>query len=141
MSHSDLIKSGRVYLVNLPVTETHSHGTGDIVGIKSVILEIITESGQIGWGEASPWAVFTGTAEGNKAALESYFIPALIGRSVMDVDVIMTELERMVVHCSEAKAAVEMALLDLKGKMLGLRVCDLLGGGLSGKISDEFFGG
>ena len=34
----------------------------------------------------------------------------------------------MVVHCGEAKAALETALLDLKGRLLGVPIYELLGG-------------
>ncbi|WP_343562628.1 enolase C-terminal domain-like protein [Kiloniella sp. b19] len=122
------IVSGEVYIVDLPVTEVHSHGSGDVKTIRSVLLELTTDSGLTGWGEASPWAVFTGTVESNAAALKNYFIPAIIGRSPFDVEVILDQMDRMVVHASEAKAALEMALLDLTGKALDTRVCDLLGG-------------
>jgi muconate cycloisomerase len=128
MTQSHLIKSGRVRIVELPVTETHSHGSGDIKSVKSVILELTTETGLTGWGEASPWPVFTGTAEANASALHDYFLPMIIGRNAFDVEVFMTEAEKCVVHCSEAKAALESALLDIMGKALQVPVHVLLGG-------------
>ncbi len=128
MSSSHLIRSGGVRVVEVPVTEIHSHGSGDISSVKSVVLELTTESGLTGWGEASPWPVFTGTPESNASALADYFIPMIIGRSVFDVEVFMAEAEKHVVHCSEAKAALETALLDIIGKVSGVPIYDLLGG-------------
>lgn len=128
MTRSHKVKSGRVHLVELPVEEIHSHGSGDVACVKSVILELTTDTGITGWGEASPWPVFTGTPEANASALKDYFIPAILGRSAFDVEVLMADAGRRVVHCWEAKAALEMALLDIQGKALGLAVHDLLGG-------------
>jgi muconate cycloisomerase len=128
MTRNHKIQAGRVHIVDIPVTETHSHGSGDVDSVKSVILELATDTGITGWGEASPWPVFTGTPEGNASALRNYFIPAITGRNPFDVEVILAEADKQVVHCSEAKAALETALLDIMGKALELPIYDLLGG-------------
>lgn len=128
MTDPHRIQSGRVRIVEIPVTETHSHGSGDIKSVKSVLLELTTDTGITGWGEASPWPVFTGTPEANASALKDYFIPMISGRSVFDVEVFMAQADKAVVHCSEAKAALETALLDIIGKAQGLPIYDLLGG-------------
>jgi len=128
LAHRHRIRSGRVSIVVLPVTE-HSHGSGDVASVKTVILELTTDTGITGWGEASPWPVFSGTAEGNASALTSYFIPAILGRDPFSAEVLLAEADKSVVHCSEAKAALEMALLDIMGKALELPIHALLGGG------------
>ncbi len=128
MTRSHKVQSGRVTIVDIPVTETHSHGSGDVDSVKTVILELTTDTGITGWGEASPWPVFTGTPEGNASALTNYLIPAVTGRNAFDVEVLLAEADKIIVHHSEAKAALETALLDIMGKALGLPICDLLGG-------------
>jgi len=138
MTRAHNIRSGRVHLVNLPVEEIHSHGSGDIGSVKSVILELTTDTGITGWGEASPWPVFTGTVEGNAGALNNVFIPALIGRNAFDVEVLLTQAEKSVVHCSEARAALETALLDIQGKALDVPVYDLLGGAHRDRLNLSF---
>jgi len=122
------IRSGRVHLVEIPVTETHSHGSGDVDVVKTVILELTTESGLTGWGEASPWPVFTGTPEATIGALTNYFLPMVVGRDPSQVEVLLAEADKAVVHCPEAKAALETALLDITGRALGVPIHDLLGG-------------
>lgn len=128
MTRDHKIESGRVTIVEIPVTETHSHGSGDVDSVKTVILELTTDTGITGWGEASPWPVFTGTPEGNASALAHYLIPAIAGRNPFDVEVLLAQADKTVVHHSEAKAALETALLDIMGKALGLPIYDLLGG-------------
>ena len=59
-------------------TLTWSLTSGDVGSIKTVIVELTTDTGITGWGEASPWPVFTGTAEGNANALSHYFISAIM---------------------------------------------------------------
>ena len=122
------IERMRVHIVDIPAVAVHSHGSGDASGIRSVILELETGSGCTGWGEASPWPVFTGTAEANAAALHRHIRPHVIGKDPRQASRIMDLAETTVVGCDEAKAALETALLDIVGKLSGLSMSDLLGG-------------
>jgi len=115
-------------ILELPVKTVHSHGSGDISVFKTVIVEINTDAGITGFGEASPWSVFTGTAEGNAAAIDLYYKPFLIGANPFQVEKLMYLAEQEVVHCSEARAALETALLDIKGRALNCSISDLVGG-------------
>lgn len=122
------ITSMRVHCVFIPARAVHSHGSGDVAGINIALCELLTASGLTGWGEASPWPVFTGTLEGNAAALDKYFRPLVIGQDPVKVEPIMLEAERALTGHNEAKAALETALLDLAGQIAGLSIADLLGG-------------
>ncbi len=118
-----------VWHAQLPVKTRRDHGIGTVSdNIDVVIVRLTCESGVHGFGEASPWSVFTGTAEGNFAALNRYIRPLVVGRSMRDVQLIMSEADHIVVHCGEAKAALETALLDLKGRLLEVPIYELLGG-------------
>ncbi len=128
----------RVHRILIPAKAVHSHGSGDVAGVHSVILELTTDSGLTGWGEASPWPVFTGTAEANAAALHVYFRPFLQGADPVQVEAHMQEADRALVGHPEAKAALEMALLDLAGKVSGLSVSELVGGRLRNDIGLSF---
>lgn len=125
---SDPIIAMRVHVLRMPTLATHAHGIGDVSSFDTVILELKTSSGITGWGEASPWPVFTGTVEASVAALHVFMRPYLMGADPCLVEKHLAAMDRMVVNCTEAKAAVEMALLDIMGKMSGLSVGDLIGG-------------
>ena len=126
----DLRISGlTVDLVRWPLRMTRRHGVGDIErSVAGAIVKITTDAGIDGWGEASPWSVFTGTAEANAAGIHHYFRPLLIGANPLEMGVIMCRLERALVGHTEAKAAIEMALFDIAGKRLNAPVARLLGG-------------
>jgi muconate cycloisomerase len=121
------IQQIRIHQILIPAKAVHSHGSGDVAGINSVILEVVTDTGLTGWGEASPWPVFTGTREGNAAALHVHLRPHLMGQDPVQVEKHMAMAERVLVGHPEAKAALEMALLDLTGQITGLQVCELVG--------------
>jgi muconate cycloisomerase len=118
-----------VTTVSLPVRTARNHGIGAVSGsIRNVLVKLETEDGIHGWGEASPWPAFTGTAEATAAALEVYLRPLVIGGRAGHVTRIMAQADRALTGHSDAKAALEMALYDLMGRELGVSVTDLLGG-------------
>ncbi len=118
-----------VWHLRLPVNARRDHGIGPVEHeIDIVVLRLTAEGGESGFGEASPWSVFTGSAEASFAALDRYIRPLVVGRFVGDRAAIMQEAAKAVAHCTEAKAALESALLDLQGRIAGLPVWALLGG-------------
>ena len=118
-----------VWHLQLPVNARRDHGIGPVEHvIDVVVLRLTAEGGESGFGEASPWSVFTGSAEASFAALDRYIRPLVVGRFVGDRAAIMQEAAKAVAHCTEAKAALESALLDLQGRIAGLPVWALLGG-------------
>ena len=123
-----LVSDMRVHIVDLPTRAVHSHGSGDVSSIHSIVLELVTDSGITGWGEASPWPVFTGTIETNTAALHTYYRPHVVGANALETNKILAHAEQLVVGCPEARAALESALLDIVGKSKDMSVSELFGG-------------
>jgi muconate cycloisomerase len=118
-----------VFVTDIPVRLMRRHGSGDVAGsVKNAILKLETDAGLTGWGDAAPWAVFTGTIEANVAALHVYLRPLLIGADPHRIEDLMVAADHAVVGHPEAKAAIEMALFDIVGQASGLPVAELLGG-------------
>jgi muconate cycloisomerase len=94
-----------------------------------VLVKIGDDEGRIGLGEASVTCIWSGeTQAGVMALFEQEIKPALVGADPFDIEWIMRRLDRAIHANSFAKGAVEMALLDLQGKTLGVPVYKLLGG-------------
>nr|WP_232372756.1 enolase C-terminal domain-like protein [Acuticoccus mangrovi] len=131
----------------LPVVSRRDHGIGSVAGsVEVIVVRLTAEGGRVGWGEASPWSVFTGTPEAAYAALDRYMRPAVLGAAVGDIAAVMERARRMVAFATDAKAALETALLDLAGRTAGVPVWALLGGRcreripLSCSLADPDFG-
>lgn len=122
------IEGFRVHVVHVPAKATHSHGSGDVSGINAALLELSTDTGLTGWGEASPWPVFTGTVEGSAAALHTHLRPHVLGEDPVQVTRLMHVVDSVLVGHPEAKAALECALLDLSGQIAGLSIAEMAGG-------------
>ena len=118
-----------LWYLTLPVVSARDHGIGKVDGsCEVIVLRLTAEDGAEGFREASPWSVFTGSPEASFAALDRYIRPHVIGRRVEERSAIMADATRAVAHCTEAKAALETALLDLEGRISGQPVFALLGG-------------
>ena len=126
---TQIISGYDLWYLKLPVVSARDHGIGKVEGnCEVIVLRLTTEGGTQGFGEASPWSVFTGSPEASFAALDRYMRPHVIGRSVAERVSIMRDANRSVAHCTEAKAALESALLDLEGRLTGRPVYEVLGG-------------
>lgn len=135
----ETIERIRLFLIESPIKMARLQGVGNVKGtVKRVILEMTSSSGVIGWGEAAPWEVFTGTPEGAFSALDIYIRPHLIGKPVHRIRELMLQLDRVLIGHGEAKVAVEMAMFDIVGKLSGLSLADLLGGRVRDQIPLSF---
>ena len=125
-----------VWHLAVSVNARRDHGIGSVEhAVDIVVLRLTAEDGAQGWGEASPWSVFTGSAEANFAALDRYIRPLVVGQRLCDRARIMERAAKAVAHCSEAKAALETALLDLTGRIAGLPLHALIGGKCRDRIA------
>ena len=135
MALEQVITGFDIWHLEVPVTSRRDHGIGAIDGaFEVVVLRLTVEDGTHGWGEAACWSVFTGSPEASYAALDRYLRPLVVGRQIGERDQIMADALYAIAHATEAKAALESALLDLEGKLTGRSVCDILGGRLQDRI-------
>jgi muconate cycloisomerase len=94
-----------------------------------VLVRIADESNRLGLGEASVTSVWSGeTQSGTIALIRESLAPLIVGADPFDTEWIGRRMDRTAFANSFAKAALEMALLDLQGRILGVPVYKLLGG-------------
>src|SRR5579884_2647455 len=94
-----------------------------------VLVRVTDDAGRVGLGEASVTSVWSGeTQAGTIALIHEVLAPLVIGADPFDTEWLGRRLDRAAFGNSFAKAALEMALLDLQGQALGVPVYRLLGG-------------
>jgi L-alanine-DL-glutamate epimerase-like enolase superfamily enzyme len=119
--------------VAVPFTRPESWAFGERTGMVSVLLEVDTDEGLVGLGEAAAYP----SAEIIEAVLRS-IEPLVLGETVFNIERIMKRINIVgtwhhVAATSPAIAAVEMALWDLVGKVSSQPVVNLFGG----RVRDE----
>ncbi|MHA2790133.1 mandelate racemase/muconate lactonizing enzyme family protein [Corynebacterium sp. S7] len=93
-----------------------------------VLVRVTTESGIVGIADAPPRPYTYGeTQESIVAVINKILAPALIGKSAFATSQVAEILNRTV-NNNVAKASIDIALWDIKGKITGSTVTDLLGG-------------
>lgn len=96
---------------------------------ENLIITILTDDGQIGFGGAPPTAVITGdTLDSIKGAIDTFIAPSIVGMDIEEFDLLMKKLHTSIHRNTSAKAAVDIALYDLFGKHYKLPIYKLLGG-------------
>jgi muconate cycloisomerase len=98
-------------------------------GAEFVIVRIATDTGLEGVGEASGTPRWSGeTAFGTKALIDRILMPRLLGADLHDAAGIDRRMDQVCKHNPFAKAGIEMACWDVRGKAAGKPVFALLGG-------------
>lgn len=118
----------KVRTVAIPLTCQLRHNTGVHPGyFLRTVLELITDEGVIGLGE-----VGGGDQRGALLKLK----PRIVGLDPFHLELMKLKVLRSIYYLSNARlyGAIEMACLDIQGKVLGRPVSDLLGGAVYDKI-------
>ncbi|MCQ6562962.1 mandelate racemase/muconate lactonizing enzyme family protein [Paenibacillus mendelii] len=126
-----LISRIDIYRRDLPLNPPFTHSSsGTITHLKQVYTKIITDTGMIGWSEVRGNCEYvTGdTPERIVAVLSHTLGPLLLGKPAMNRNSLQHLFDKRLTGNSAARAAIDIALLDLAGKALRVPVCDLLGG-------------
>jgi muconate cycloisomerase len=96
---------------------------------RPVIVIVRSDDGLAGYGEATVTPVWSGeTQAGALDAIREVLAPLLVGRDPLQVASLADAMDQALVGNPFAKAALEMALLDLAGKALNAPAHILLGG-------------
>ncbi len=124
-------------LVEVPPREpVPVHGVhGTTVVQRSVLVRIETEAGDEGWGNVDPTPGYSPVSAEQVHSTVRALAPALLGADPFNLRAALARMDREVIEASEAKAAIEMALVDLKARALGLSVHALLGGRLKDAVT------
>ncbi len=127
----------RLGSISVPLRVPFKTALRSVESVEDIIVEIHTDTGLVGYGEAPPTGVITGdTTGGIIGALKSHIIPTLIGRDVDCFEDVIKALQTCIVKNSSAKAAADMALWDLYGQMYKIPVYKILGGSRKSIVTD-----
>lgn len=127
----------RLGRISVPLRVPFKTAVRSVSSVEDVIVEIHTDTGAVGYGEAPPTGAVTGdTAGAIIGAIQDHIIPTILGRDIDDFDNLMLALQGCILKNTSAKAAVDMALWDLYGQLYQIPVYKMLGGSRSQIVTD-----
>ncbi|MDD3240812.1 MAG: dipeptide epimerase [Lachnospira sp.] len=127
----------RLGKISVPLRVPFKTALRSVDSVEDVIVEIHTDTGNVGYGEAPPTGVITGDTTGAiLGAMRDHIIKTIVGRNVDDFEDLMIALNKCILKNTSAKAATDMALWDLYGQLHNIPVYQLLGGSRKQIITD-----
>ena len=123
------IKEIKIGQVSAPLKKPFKTALRTVYSVENVGVMIITDTDNIGYGEAAPTAVITGDTKGSIIdAIENYIAPNIIGLEIQNIEEIMYRMHKSIIGNTSAKSAVDMAIYDLFGQYHNAPLYKLLGG-------------
>ena len=127
----------RLGKISVPLRVPFKTAVRSVYSVEDIIVEVHTDTGAVGYGEAPPAGPVTGDTEGAiLGAMRDYIIKTVVGRDVDDFENLMKDLNSCIIRNTNAKAAMDMALWDLFGQLHKTPVHKLMGGSRKEIITD-----
>jgi len=124
-----LIKRITVGEIKIPLKVPFKTALRSVKEVHDLVFIIETDTGLKGYGEAPATAVITGDVLDSMRAGLDLIAPRLLGRNLVDFNAILRSVHQTIVHHDSLKAALEIALFDLRAQQFGVPLYQLLGGG------------
>lgn len=138
------VKTKKLTLSYEPLTLTTAHPFGISYGTSSTSSNILVRlhyGELVGFGEASPTRYHDETPETASALFKLWSESDILGDDPFAIEAVLKRLDKSVSGNRSAKAAIDMALHDLVGKLLDRSLVDIFGyRGLPAPITDFTIG-
>src|SRR5882724_10986947 len=122
-------------LVDVPLVSAVRGVHGTTAVQRSVLVHVTTDDGVEGWGNVDPTPGYSLVSAIDIHDAVARLAPTLIGGDPFNLHRALALMDRETAEGFEAKAAIEMALLDVKGRALDLPVHSILGGALTRELT------
>ena len=104
----------RLGRISVPLRVPFKTALRSVNSVEDVIVEVHTDTGAVGYGEAPPTGAITGDTTGAViGAIRDHIARSIVGLDVDDFEDVLQTVQRCIVKNTSAKAAVDMALWDL----------------------------
>ena len=129
------IKSVEAIPVMIPLAKVMKMGSSELTKADNLLVRIEAADGTVGWGEAASAPGMTGDIQpAMVAAVREILAPMLVGEDARGRARLVRRMHHGLYGNSGARSAVEVALADLVGRVLGVSFADLYGGALRNAV-------
>lgn len=101
---------------------------GVIEHYDTVVVKVTTDEGISGVGESSPIEFVTGESVDTAILVIKAIAKQLIGMDPLDIEAVHHVMDRFITNNTAAKAGIDIALYDIKGKVMNAPLYKVLGG-------------
>jgi o-succinylbenzoate synthase len=123
-----LIKNFIINIIKVPLIKPFITSLRSVYELESIVLQIETKSGFVGYGETAP--TFAVTGESKESIIKALHIikKNIIGKSILEFSELLYAVHSSIEKNFSAKSAVEIALYDIFAQNLKTPLYRLLGG-------------
>ena len=129
-----------IFRASIPMVAPFRVALGVISEADFLFIRISTNGNASGWGESTPFPPITGDTQAINAAAAADLARLILGKDPLDIESRVGEMGRFLAFNSSVRAGFDMALHDLAGKVAGLPLYALLGGGRRALTTDVTIG-
>jgi len=131
-----IIKDIKVGKITVPLKKHFYIGNKEYNYSREVIIKIVTDSGEVGFGSAAPAPRVTGETESSIVGAIQHIADHIKGMDISCFECIIKTMDECIKGNNSAKAAFDMALYDLAAKRANTPLYKFLGGYNSAIITD-----
>lgn len=125
-----IIAAIQIAKLNIPFHKPLKVAIGEIAGAENIIIKLTTDTGLVGWGEASPCAYITGDTQQTNYQTAQQLAQLVKGKDPLAIEDRMREINGAIVSEPSIRSAFDMALYDLAAKAADMPLYQFLGGAL-----------
>lgn len=131
-----------IYQHDLPVKDGPYTMAGQVVwALDTTIVRLVTDTGVEGWGEVCPLGgQYAPVTAGTVRAVLCQVAGALVGVP-LEINAVTQVIDAHVLGQNYARAAIDIAVHDALGKVLGVSVATLLGGAYTDRVPSYYASG
>ncbi|GGA90847.1 mandelate racemase/muconate lactonizing enzyme family protein [Ornithinibacillus halotolerans] len=118
----------KVEKLKLELFKPFTVALGTIENVETLLVKVETDEGIYGIGEGAPFEYVTGETLETAISTAQLLGNRIIGQNPLNIEVIHELMDRTIVGNTAAKAALDIALFDLKGKYMNAPLYQVLGG-------------
>jgi L-alanine-DL-glutamate epimerase-like enolase superfamily enzyme len=117
-----------IYTLDIPYEKPLVVTIGSIEGAENVVVKITTDTGLVGWGEASPCAYIVGDTQQTNYQTAQQLAKVVMGKDPLAIEARVAEIKGYIVNESSIRSAFDMALYDIAAKAADMPLYQFLGG-------------
>jgi L-alanine-DL-glutamate epimerase-like enolase superfamily enzyme len=122
------IEEMKLYRFDIPLRDIFTIATMSLSKAQDLLVELRTNQGISGWGEASPFHAIAGETQAINIAAAQELKQIVVGKNPLPIHALVQQMDSYLPYNATLKSAVDMALYDIASQVAGLPLYAFLGG-------------